>query len=114
MWSVCRYHPLPAGALLSVEQLKVMHQIVNYILSGTPGRLVTVVLSTTCLNLLCGSQGRPGRLKAFFYKQEMGNTWSSLMASGKESGVTAAVWIQSLVRELPHAMGEALNPPIKK
>ena len=34
------------------------------------------------------------------------------MASGKESGVTAAVWIQSLVRELPHAMG--VPPPQKK
>ena len=75
---------LSRGVLVSAE-LKYMHQIIMYIPSEATSTLfycwtiafplflfsLTSLISNWWLSLLFGAQGRPRRLKPFFYKQEM-------------------------------------------
>ena len=65
--SACGQHVVTilhwVGALVSIEQLRDMHQIVICVLSRGTRSPVTVVLIISCLSLLFGTLGRPTRSK---------------------------------------------------
>ena len=63
------------GVLAFAEELWDMHQIAVSIPSGGTTSPVTLVVVIDCLSMLFGTQGRPRRLKSFFFfspKQEVG------------------------------------------
>ena len=81
------------GALVPVEELRDLYQIVLYILPRRNQDPVPslhccfflhslIPLISNCLNLPFGTQGRSKRLKLFSYKQEMGDTERLLCPGG--------------------------------
>lgn len=80
------------GALVHIEELRDMYQIVMHIPWGgtrtkpQPALFISALphlqLISSCLNLPCGTQGWSRRLNPFFYKKEMGNTERLLYLGG--------------------------------